>query len=439
MISQENKELAQWALKLSLEKGCSDARIAINSGTNNSFEYRDTQLDKLEQSSKNAMSIQLFVDGRYASFSTNRMDKKELADFISKGIEAARFLEKDEFQKLPALHLYYKGDGKGLDIFDPQVEHISVDEKIALLKVANAEVVGSDSRLISVSSNYEDGTSDTYMIDSNGFEGDSSTTYYSLFSETALKGEGDARPSSWWYDSAIFWDKLQKTGICKTAYERTLRKLGQEKIDSGVYPMLVDNTQSARLLSPLMSAMSGGSIQQKNSFLIGKLGEMIASDKFTLIDDPHIPQARGARWYDGEGVATKKCNVIEKGVLKMFYIDTYYGAKMDMEPTVQSPSILTCPGGDKNLDQLLASLERGIWVTGFNGGNSNSTTGDFSFGIEGFLVENGKVVKPLNEMNITGNLLVLWKNIVEIGNDPRTVSSWRIPSIVFDGVNFSGK
>ena len=439
MISQEYKDLARWALKFALEKGCSDARIAIYSGTNNSFEYRDTQLDKLEQSSKNSMNIQLFVDGRYASYSTNRMDKNELTGFISKGIEAARFLEKDEFRKLPNPRLYYKGDGKGLDIYDPQVENISVDEKIALIKAANAEVLGSDSRLISVSSGYEDGTSDSYIITSNGFEGDSATTYFSLSSDTAMKGEGDARPSSWWYDSSIFWDRLQKTGICKTAYERTLRKLGQEKIDSGVYPMLVDNTQITRLLSPLISAMSGNSIQQKNSFLIGKMGEMIASGKFTLTDDPHIPQARGARWYDGEGVSTKKCNIIEKGVLNMFFIDTYYGAKLDMEPTVQSPSILTCQGGNKNLDQLLASLERGIWVTGFNGGNSNSTTGDFSFGIEGFLVENGKVSKPLNEMNITGNLLVLWKNIVEIGNDPRIVSSWRIPSILFDGVNFSGK
>jgi len=84
-------------------------------------------------------------------------------------------------------------------------------------------------------------------------------------------------------------------------------------------------------------------------------------------------------------------------------------------------------------------MERGIWVTGFNGGNSNSTTGDFSFGIEGFLVENGKTVKPLNEMNITGNLLILWKNVLETGNDPRLTSSWRIPSILFDKVSFSGK
>ena len=440
MISQEYKELAQWALKLAIDKGCSDARISFYSSTNNSFEYRDTQLDKLEQSSENSMNIQLFVDGRFASYSTNRMDKRELESFIIKGIETARFLEKDEFRKLPDPGRYYKGDGKGLDIYDADmIDKVSVDDKIALLKVANAEVLGSDPRLISVSSAYQDGTGSSYMITSNGFEGETETTYYSLSSETSMKGEGDARPSSYWYDSAIFWDRLQKSGICKTAYERTLRKLGQEKIDSGVYPMLVDNTQITRLLSPLVSALYGSSIQQKSSFLIGKLDEVITSDKLTLIDNPHIFQARGSRWYDSEGVATKKRNVIENGVLKIYYIDTYYGAKMNMEPTIQSPSVLTCQLGDKNFEQLLASMEKGIWITGFNGGNSNSTTGDFSFGIEGFLVENGKTVKPLNEMNITGNLLTLWKSIIEIGNDPRNSSSWRIPSIIFDNVNFSGK
>ncbi len=439
MISQEYKELAQWAVNYALHKGCSAARVSVYSGTSNSFEYRDTQLDKLEQSSENGMSIQVFVDGRFASYSTNRLNKKELEKFIANGIEATRFLAKDEFRQLPNPSRYYKGDGQGLDLFDSRFEKVSVDEKIALLKHSTAEVYGSDPRLISVTAAYGDGISSSYLIASNGFEGETDTTYFNLSADTAMKGEGDSRPSSYWYDSAIFWDALQKKDISKTAYERTIRKLGQEKIDSGVFPMIVDNTQSSRLLSPIISALYGSSIQQKNSFLIDKIGETIVSEKFTLIDDPHIPKARGSRWFDGEGVATQKRTVIDKGVLRTYYIDTYSGAKLKMEPTVQSPSVLTCQHGNKNFDQLLATMNKGIWVTGFNGGNSNSTTGDFSFGIEGFLIENGKAVKPVNEMNITGNLLTLWKNVIEVGNDPRMISSWRIPSILFDQVNFSGK
>ena len=439
MITKEYKDLARWALKYALDNGCSDARVAIYAGTNNSFEYRDTQLEKLEQSSENEMSIHLYVDGKFSSYSTNRLEKKELEKFISNGIATTRFLERDPFRKLPSPDRYYKGDGKGLDLFDDSIDNVLVDDKLALLKNNVNEVYNTDERLVSVSAGYDDGTSSSYILTSNGFEGETATTYYSLSASTAMKGEGDARPSSFWYDSAIFWKELQKQGIGKRAYERTLNKLGQEKIESGVYKMLVDNLSITRLLSPLISALYGSSIQQKNSFLIDKIGEKIVSKKITIVDDPHIKHARGARWFDGEGVATKKCSVIEKGTLNMYYIDTYYAEKLNIEPSIQSPSILALQLGNKDLDQLVASIDKGILVTGFNGGNSNSTTGDFSFGIEGFLIENGKTVKPLNEMNITGNLLTLWQNIIEVGNDPRTSSSWRIPSVLFAEVNFSGK
>jgi PmbA protein len=439
MISKEYKELAKWAVQYALGKGCSNARVSVYSNTSDSLEYRDTQIDKLEQSTEGGMSIQLFVDGRYASYSTNRLDKKELERYIANGVEATRFLAKDEFRRLPQPERYYKDNGRDLDTYDNDVDKVSVDDKLALIKNTAAEVYGSDPRLISVTAGYEDGKSGSYMAASNGFEGESYTTYFELYAVTAMKGEGDARPSDYWYDVSIFWNKLQKQDIGKTAYERTVRKLGQEKINSGVYPMLLDNTLSYNLLSPVMSALTGGNIQQKNSFLIDKIGEKITSEKFTLVDDPHIPRARGARWFDGEGVATVKRTVIDKGVLRTYYIDTYYGAKLDMAPTVQSPSVLTCEHGSKNFDQLLASMDRGIWVTGFNGGNSNSSTGDFSFGIEGFLVEKGKAVKPVSEMNITGNLLTLWKNVIEVGNDPRLITPQRIPSILFDKVSFSGK
>ncbi|MDL2241458.1 TldD/PmbA family protein [Bacteroidales bacterium OttesenSCG-928-L03] len=438
MITQKNKELAKWALDFALRNGCSDARISVYAGTNNSFEYRDTQLDKLEQSSENGMSLQLYVDGRFASYSTNRLDKAELEKFILKGIEAARYLAIDEFRQLPDPARYYRGTGD-LGLSDKEIDSVSVDDKLALLRENVDEVRGTDNRIISISAGYDDGTSGSYAITSNGFEGESKTTYYSLSTSVSMKGAGDARPESGWYDSAIFWNKLQKSGIGKTAYERTLRKLGQEKIETGVYDMLLDNLSSSRLLSPIISAISGSSIQQKSSFLIDKVGQKIFSDKVNLIDDPHIPNARGARWFDGEGVATQRFDVIKDGVLKMYYIDTYNGLKLGMEPTIQSPSLLRMELGKNDFDGIMATMKRGIWVTGFNGGNSNPTTGDFSFGIEGFLIEDGKAVKPLNEMNITGNLLELWQQVEQVGNDPRLTSSWRIPSLLFKGVNFSGK
>jgi len=176
MISQKNKDLAKWAMKYALDKGCSNARVSVYSNTSNSLEYRDTQIDKIEQSTERGMNIQLFVDGRFASYSTNRFEKKELERYIAKGVETTRLLAKDEFRKLPNPVLYYNGDGKGLDTFDPAGEKISIDDKLSLIKDTTTEVYGTDQLLISVSSYYNEGTSALYMVTSNGFEGESATS-----------------------------------------------------------------------------------------------------------------------------------------------------------------------------------------------------------------------------------------------------------------------
>ena len=202
--------------------------------------------------------------------------------------------------------------------------------------------------------------------------------------------------------------------------------------------MIVENRQVGRIFGPLINALNGSQIQQKNSFLINKLGEKVVSEKLTLTDDPLIVGGRGSRLFDGEGLATRKRLVFDKGVLKNYYIDTYYGKKLEMEPTSGSTTNLVFETGNKNLDDLVSSVKKGILVTGFNGGNSNGSTGDFSYGIDGFLIENGKIVQPVSEMNITGNMKTLWSNIGEIGNDVNKNSSWRTPSIVFEGVDFSG-
>lgn len=438
MITKEQKDTAHRALDAALKCGSQAARVTIITGTNNSFEYRDTKLDRLHQSSENKLYIELFVDNKYGSLSTNRIDKEGLENFIKEGIISTKYLAEDVFRQLPAQERYYKPDSKDLNLNDTSFNSIKAEKKIDLARQAAEEIYGSDDRIISVTSSYSDGMGADYMIASNGFEAESTDTAFDLTVEVALKTDGDARAESFWFDSSIYWGDLQKNGIGKIALNRALQKIGQRKIQSGVYNMLLDNTVSSRMLSYLTNAMFGSALQQKNSFLLDKLGQKIVSDKLTLTDKPHLPKSFGARWYDGEGVATQERTLIADGVLNMYFIDTYNSLKMGIEPTIASPSIVCMDLGDKNHQQLMATMHKGIWVTGFNGGNCNGTTGDFSFGIEGFLIENGITTTPVNEMNITGNILQLWNNLVETGNDPRTNSSRRIPSLLFEGVNFSG-
>ncbi len=438
MISNENKKLAQWAMDYALKNGCQAAKVSLYSGSNTSFELRDAQMDKLQQASESRMSLFLYVDGRYGTYSTNRLDKKELESFIRNGVESTRYLAEDEARVLPDASRYYKGGKPDLQLLDPQFSAVNPDNKVALAQAIAEEALGKDPRIISVESSYGDGDGFSYQITSNGFEGETQQSWYSLSASVAVKGEGEARPSSYWYESSLYLDKLVKEGVGQKALERTLQKIGQKKTKSGRYTMVVDPMNSGQLIRPMLSAVFGSALQQKNSFLLDKLGQKVGSDKFTLLDEPHLIGASGARYFDSEGVATERRSVFDKGVLKTYYIDTYNAKKMDVDPTVANPSILVMQLGNKDLNGLISDVAHGILVTGFNGGNSNSSTGDFSYGIEGFLIEKGKLTLPLSEMNVTGNMITLWNSLAETGNDPRLNSSWRIPSLVFEGVDFSG-
>ncbi|MDT8400517.1 MAG: TldD/PmbA family protein [Bacteroidales bacterium] len=439
MTKEEKYKLAKQVVNNALENGAQEVRAVISDSRSNSISIREEKIENLEQSIENGLSVYLYVDNRYSVHSTNRLDNwDELDRFISEAIEGTRYLSEDEYRSLPETDLYYKGGGPDLHTFDETFRSVDPQEKIDAAFAVEKEVLGSDERIISVTASYNDGLSETVMVTSNGFEGDRSNTYYGISASVSVK-EGDARPSDGWYSSALFYDKLDHEGVGKEALRRALKKLGQTKIESGNMPMIIENRLGSQSISPLIRALNGSAIQQKNSFLIDMLGEKVGSDRLTIIDDPFIVSGRGSGYFDNEGLALKKRTIIEKGVLKNYYIDTYYGKKLGMEPTSGITTNLVFEPGDKNLEEMIASLDRGILVTGFNGGNCNGSTGDFSYGIEGFLIEKGKIVKPVSEMNITGNMLDLYKNLAEVGNDVYEDAAWRTPSLLFNNVSFSGK
>lgn len=437
MTKEEKYTLAKWAMNHALKNGAQQAGVSIANAVNSSVEVREQKIDKLEQAIQSNLSIQLFVDGKYSAHSTSRLKKEDLARFIEEAIEGTRFLAEDEFRSLPDPDLYYKGGGKDLKSVDKNFGAVDPQEKIDLAMAAEKEILGTDERIISVSAGYYDHMNERVVVSSNGFEGDTANSVFGIYTSVSVKG-GDARPEAGWNESAIAFADLKKSGSGKIALDRALKKIGQEKIASGTLPMIVENRQMGRLFGPLINALNGAQIQQKNSFLIDKIGKKVVSDKLSITDDPFIVEGRGSRLFDNEGLATKQRTIFDRGVLKNYYIDTYYCKKLKMPPTSGSTSNLDFETGKNNLEGLIASIDKGILVTGFNGGNCNGSTGDFSYGIEGFLVENGTLSKPVSEMNITGNMLTLWSNIEEIGNDINTSSSWRTPSIIFKNVDFSG-
>jgi len=438
MTKDEKYSIAKWAMEHAVKNGAQQARVSIYNNNSSQIEVRDEKIDKLQESNRNGMQINLYVDNKYSSISTNRItNKEELGKFIEEAIAGTRYLAEDEFRTLPDPERYYKGDGPDLKTVDPNFSSVDPQQKVKSAFDLEKEVLGSDDRIISVSTSYRDGMSGSVMVASNGFEGDSENSYYALSASVSVT-DGVARPQGGWYESSIFSDQLIRKDIGKKALKRALDRLGQAKINSGKMPMIVENRMAGSSLGPLISALNGSAIQQKQSFLIGKKGEKIGSELMSIVDDPFIVSGRGSRLFDSEGMATKKMPIVENGILRNYYIDTYYGKKLEMEATTGGTTNLLFKTGEKDLEGLLADIDRGILVTGFNGGNNNGATGDFSYGIEGFLVEKGELVKPVAEMNITGNFKELWHQLVAVGSDVDPSRSWRLPSLVFDNVDFSG-
>jgi len=442
---EKESNIADLALQTAINKGCNAVRVTLNETKHSSYTIRNDKLDRLQQATGASLYLQIFTEGKYGTFSTNRMERDELIEFISNSIETTRLLTADNFRTLPDKALYYRGGAPDLMQYDKDFSDLDPKKKILIAQECNAEILGTDKRIINVLSEFGDYEDYTYIADSQGFFGDTRQTNFTVSSECSVKGKGDARPEGWWYESALFFDKLIHQGCGKMALDRALKKLNPKKMKSGKYNMVVENTVASRLVSPIINALNGANIQQNNSFLKERLGDRVFSPAMNIFDDAHLPGAFGSRYFDSDGVATKSMKIIEEGILSTYFINTYYSKKTGLPVTIESPSVPTCfVTGErhttvrKDLDYMLRGAGKGIFVTGFNGGNTNSSTGDFSFGIEGFYFEDGALLYPLSEMNVTGNIITLWNSLLDLGNDPREASRWLIPTLSFESVDFNG-
>ena len=437
MNTTEKYNLADLVIEHALKSGAEQVSVNIYENRSNNIEIRDQKIDSLKESNQSGLSISLYVDKKYSAHSTNRMKEEEIFRFVDEAIIATRFLAEDEFRSLPDQELYYKGSGSDLNTFDSKLDSVDAKTKIDLANQALNEAYKKDDRIISVSSYYNDSITNSVMVTSNGFRGDSGNTRVSLYVTVSLKSI-TGRPNDYWNENALFFDKLKTTDIGKKALERTINKIDPKKILSGKYSVIVENRVAGNLIYPIYGALQGSSIYQKQSFLIGKENKPIASTLLTTYDDPFILSGFGSRLFDDEGLAAVKRPIIEKGVLKSYYIDNYYGRKLGMKPTSGSSSNVLFNTGSRSMDEMVQSMKKGVLITGFIGGNCNGSTGDFSYGIEGFFIQDGKIVHPVNEMNISGNMNQFWFNLAELGNDIREGESIKIPSLYFKDVDLSG-
>ena len=455
MIEIQEIEIARHCISFACANGADSARVNLNKSGIDGCNMLNGELDKVTHAADRSIYLYLFVDGKYGTFSTNMLEKDKLEDFIIKAIDMVRMLGEDPCRRLPDPSRTEKNakTGRELGLYNEAFEQSDSDSRLAR---ANAMSIWKEAaanrkeayNVISEECEYSESYDDSLTIDSQGFEGRHTESSFSFFAEVTIQDKEGNRYSGYWWDTSSNNNVADPSECSRKALQKAVAQIGPQPRRSGRTRMVVDSSVASRLVAPVINALNGSALQQKMSFLDGALDQKVFSEGMTLMDLPRTAGKNGSRMYDSEGVATKDAPIIKDGVVCQYFINTYNAAKMGIEPTVEDasrpllmPYMKNIELADKeisvSLKDILQYCKNGILVTGFNGGNSNPVTGDFSFGIEGFAFSKGKITHPVREMLITGNLKDLWNSLIAAGTDARESSRWQIPTIAFENVSFS--
>lgn len=437
---QQFHELASWVIDQAKKSGASDCKVSISKTKFVEINYRDRKPEVIKEATTQGLYLEVFANNRYAGQSTPDFRQSTLVPFISGLLDTAKIMEEDPFRTLPDPK-YYKGrSSKDLQLADASHNQLTSEERHKMAKTVEDGCLqkGGD-KVISVEAGEYDERSESLVMTSNGFEEYNAETQYWTGANMTAQDEGDRRPSDYhWVGSRHRTDLPSLSDTGKTAAKRTLELLGGSKINTETLPIIIENRGVGRLLGGLVNPISARSIQQQRSFLANKKGETIGSKLMTIIDDPFIPRGLGSKYTDSDGFPTRKRELLTEGVLNDYLIDWYYGRKLGWEPNSGSLTNIIIPPGSRSIDEIIKDLGRCMLITGFIGGNSNSTTGDFSMGVIGKLFDKGEFVQNIAEMNMADNHLNFWKKLIEVGNDPWIYSSLQSPSLVFENVVVAG-
>jgi PmbA protein len=439
--SRQMQEMARDAAAAASKAGAQAAAVVAERNRTVEVQWRDGRLDTLKEATTRGLQLELYVDGRWAQVGTSDLRPEALVQFVENAIALTRKLEPDPFRALPGSALYQGQAKVALDLEDPGYAALTAPARRERAQAAEAgarQVQGAGA-ILSVTTGVQDVLSESFRVHTDGFEGSRRSTAFWASAEVSVKDPDGRRPEDWDYAGGRYASAVPAAGeVGRKAATRALSRLGSKKGQSGAMTMVIDARAAGRFYSTFTQPLSGMALQQKQSCLEGKLGQAVGSALLDVSDDPLVPRGLGSRLYDAEGMAAKRFPVFEKGVLRNCYVDTYYGRKMKRDPTTRNLSNLAWPLGSRDQAGLLADAKDAILVSGFLGGNSNGTTGDFSLGVQGYRVRGGAIAEPVSEMNVSGNLLEVWKRLVAVGNDPYPYSPMRTPTLVFEGIQFAG-
>lgn len=437
-MQPDGRSRAADAVQMALEAGAADAFATDSTSRDVEFSYRDGALEKVQDSTSRSIALELYVAGRYSAHRTTDLEPDRLRAFIREAVALTRALEPDEYRRITPPELFAERPDVDLDLVDPAVEALAREQRLAW-SAALDEASHAHGRVLSATAMVFDGSFASSEAGSNGFAGSRRSTYCWFGSSVTLRDRGDRRAEdSCFVGGTHLADLPDAQGVGTTALERAVARLDAGKGPSGRMTMVVDARAASMLVGRLLGGAYAQAVQQGRSFWAPLVGTRAFSEKLDITDDPLIVRGLASRLYDAEGISAKVLPIVKAGVVENLYVDTYYGRKAGMAPTTGSASNVRVGTGTQSLAELLRDAGEGVYVTSWLGGNADSTTGDFSLGLRGHMIENGAVGRPVGEMNVTGNLKTLFSRLEAVGNDPYPYATILSPSLVFSGVDFSG-
>ena len=447
------KQIASEVVAAAIKGGASAADCVAREGNELSVSVRQGEVEHLKQAGSKAIGVRVLMGQRSASAYTSDFSPAGLRQLVSSALAAGRISSEDPTAGLADAALLGKHE-IDLQLFAPEVPGLEAPQLIAAARTGEEAAYAADSRI----RNSDGASCDAsygrrVLATSHGFLGEYQRSVCSLSvspiaSESVESSKGMQR--DYWYTVARSFSGLEEAAeVGRIAAQRSVRRLGARKVATTKVPVIFDPRTARSLLSSIAEAISGDAIYRKASYLTGKLGEKVASEGITIVDDGTMPGGFGSAPFDDEGVKTRDNVIVDRGILKSYLLNSYTARKLNMTTTANAargiagnPSIGThnffVQAGQDKPEKMVASVKNGFYVTDFMGFGVNVVTGDISHGASGMWIEGGELAYPVEEVTVAGNLLDIFQNIEKVGSDLEFRGSMAAPTILVSELAVAG-
>lgn len=422
------RELAHDLLGRARAQGATGADLVLIEDESFAVQVRMREVETLKSARGKRLGLRICRGRRTASTATSDLSPEALARLLEETLALAAATAEDPCGGLPAPEAL-AAEIPDLGLWDGEAAMLPVPERIRLAATAEAAALDADPR-ISNSEGGEYGHDEARVIlaNSHGFFGEYRRSSVGLAVSPIAAADGRMQRDAWYTAHRRLGGLEPAEAVGREAARRTLRRLGARRVPTQRVPVVFDPETAAGLLRSLSGAVSGSAIYRDASFLKGRLGEAIASPTLSVVDDGRMPGGLGSRPFDGEGLPTRRTEVIRAGVLASYLLDTYTGRKLGLpstgnavrapsQPPAVGPTNLCILPGTHSPETIIRSVARGLYVTEMIGFGVNLVTGDYSRGAAGLWIEHGELAYPVEEITVAGNLQTMLRQIEMVGSD----------------------